>query len=413
MSARGRGPKSKKTEPKQAGVSERDDESAVVADSGSGLGNASGNTPYTNRGCFGRNVPEEERQGIGENAPIEGGVNPAVTEIKSHPDYLTLTFWASAEDCISVISEIVSWQFGLDPQWGKEEKAGFVFHQGQAGVEVLECPDRWKDFVQVRLKGEPLSLWGSHRIKALLVALAGSGRRWRASRVDWAWDHVAMSPRWFCEQCRRGSILSRSLDIADVEWRDNHEGGTCYVGLRRAGKQRMLRLYDRRGFNRLEMEAVGNWAESMANEMVRRAVPDWNEMALGVLRGALDLVNPEVDLRRKDRPFLPEWTTFVGTAQKIKCVTAVEEQSAIKLRECGEVYQFLKTHRRRFAMMFAAWPGDWANYCEEMVKQISVAAGDDLSGVMERGRQLRNEVDCGFNRPLAWGRAEDVEETPF
>ncbi len=107
------------------------------------------------------------------------------------------------------------------------------------------------------------------------------------------------------------------------DWRENSQGNTLYIGSRQS--DRFIRIYDRRGFTRLEMVFKDKWAENFAVVITEISPNEWILQTIGYLR---DYVN-FVDSTYKKKPnleytMLPWWNNFVTSTKLIKL--SIEEK---------------------------------------------------------------------------------------
>src|SRR5208283_250271 len=90
--------------------------------------------------------------------------------------------------------------------------------------------------------------------------------------------------------------------------KDNGEIGTYTVYFGSRQSERMIRVYDRRGFTRLELEMKGKRADLVAKQILQSSdVSEWYPIALSHL---LDFVN-------FDMPWWEEFVNGVGRAHAI------------------------------------------------------------------------------------------------
>lgn len=179
--------------------------------------------------------------------------------------------------------------------------------------------------VFVSIKGTACEEMGLSNLAALSVVLELEP----SSRLDVAWDVGVFTPDTVETAFRAGQVVARidrSLNpetgrMRGIERRENHEGQTVYLGSRTS--ERFVRVYDRRGPTRLEMELK----ERRAVELWRRmlALNDeaaWGLEALAELRHFLDF--REVVLGKRsgkpvaasERPLLGWWAEFVQGAER-------------------------------------------------------------------------------------------------
>jgi hypothetical protein len=170
------------------------------------------------------------------------------------------------------------------------------------------------DYCCVELKGEGCGAYGSDRLSAWLWALDQSGFRWHAVRVDPAWDGVLIDPVVFNAAILAGNFRSRAFGDDARRWWDSNAGQTAYFG----GPQRLIRLYNLRGYNRLELQLRGAWAKLLGAELAENRPDLWESRARVQLRSVVEFVDVAAATRVERCPLLPWWASFVGDGSKAK-----------------------------------------------------------------------------------------------
>ena len=133
--------------------------------------------------------------------------------------------------------------------------------------------------------------------------------RYHYSRMDFAFDDLPFTPQDVEDAIRSGKASSSArretlaIHKMPFERRENGELGTHTVNLGSRQSERMIRVYNRRGFTRLEMELKDKRADLVAKELLQAEdVGEWFGIALGHL---LDYVTFSA-------PWWPEFTSGVG-----------------------------------------------------------------------------------------------------
>lgn len=369
---------------------------------------------------------KEEKKESGEvNAPIQDKAGIEFKEISFHVDYLKMSVWMAFSDLILTISSFCEESLGFVPAFVESKKGGLsVCQDDQSGLTLLyheSRQSRGKDglvvpgteWCQIQLRGEGCQRWGDTRLRELLLWFHNEQRRWRLSRVDGAWDYGRVGPRWFRDQIRAGNFVSRCLDRADVEWYENHKGETCYLGLRKDHKERLLRVYNAHGFNRVELEMSGCWAEK-AGEFMADLVPSaWPARFLEILTGAVDLVDPSSASRLSRCSRLSKWSDFVGDCARVNTVSVGSEFVPSRL-EVGKFEGLLQRNWRALAVAFLAFSGkaDRQFLSDRVCERLIAASAEEQESLTRRAAELRRQVDGGYGRPKTWPTVE-AEDVPF
>jgi DNA relaxase NicK len=152
-------------------------------------------------------------------------------------------------------------------------------------------------------------------IQEFIVLLDG---HYRASftRLDLAWDGVEFSP----EQVKRAVDLEqvrsylrrRSLKytISPYELREDGQLGTTSLRLGSGQSDRMLRVYDKHGPVRIELQTRNERADLVARDVLKKSPSDWLVAALGHLRDYVDFVGVE------NQQLLAWWAGFVNETER-------------------------------------------------------------------------------------------------
>lgn len=159
-----------------------------------------------------------------------------------------------------------------------------------------------------------------------LVALATLLDLEPTSRLDVAWDCSGVTPGAFESAFTAGNVVTRihreyveeTGRWKGIDLRSNWEGDTVYLGSRHS--ERFVRVYDRRGPTRLEMEWKGKRALALWERLLCVGEEDWSREAMTELRAFLDFRDRSVSTRPSDCPLLSWWAELVGDAGR-SCIT--------------------------------------------------------------------------------------------
>lgn len=136
-----------------------------------------------------------------------------------------------------------------------------------------------------------------------------------ATRIDGVWAPVPFDPHEFLLKLRSEELCS-TLKKHGAGWIDNTDGRTASLPPYSHRKSaRFLRLYDKRGYNRLELQLNKPDADSCYREMNRVKVEEWPELWKEYLVKTVDFrTGPQS--RITNRPRSAWWSDFVGEAKK-------------------------------------------------------------------------------------------------
>lgn len=205
----------------------------------------SGDTPTSNRGV-----------GISPNLVLT-------------PHWLAFTIHDSLSNVAAAYMECfmglfdMTWQ-ELDGKWFEKLEYGMRGYagvwQGLDGVRVYAYPTSGKH-CHIVMSGSVLEQYSPDRFSELILRfvdeddfdeyIAGGQRpKLNITRFDFAIDYCPFTPRQVFDSLDSGNYRSKSRPGA--WYPDTGTGSTAYVGSRRSDKQ--MRVYDRRGHTRLELQ---------------------------------------------------------------------------------------------------------------------------------------------------------------
>ena len=304
--------------------------------------------------------------------------------------WLTLTVFEPA-------SLVVPWLMADLPGVGFDDDEADVFADsgstksygrllvGPDGLRVC-CEPRMAGMpahVSISLSGSTCEAWGLARIQRLLVKLGESGWRWHCTRVDLAWDGSEVSPERFMAAVVAGNVRTRvklksmrnGEEVSGWEWRSNALGQTATLGNRHSS---LLRVYNRRGFNRVELEAHATRARQVADLLSLSPLEQWSTVGMGFLRSFVDVVDRAADSNISRCPLLGWWSDFISGAERAKLSFAKIVKNAAE--SVVSKVRLVQLKLRRVARQVAA---------------IGAEAVEALPGIVEReARRLSAAVQA-------------------
>lgn len=159
------------------------------------------------------------------------------------------------------------------------------------------------------------------------------------SRLDVAWDITGLTPGTFEDAFRAGDVVTRihrevnpeTGRLRGVERRSNHQGDTVYLGSR--SSERFVRIYDRRGPTRLEMEWKGKRALALWHALLAVPEDQLSRTAFAELRAFLDFRDRSASVRPDSCPLLDWWAVVVDGAGRSSVVISREARTLENVRE--------------------------------------------------------------------------------
>ncbi|MEX1071767.1 MAG: replication initiation factor domain-containing protein [Anaerolineales bacterium] len=138
--------------------------------------------------------------------------------------------------------------------------------------------------------------------------------RWekaKITRLDLAWDGANFTPAHVKRAVDRQQIRSyirrdkMMYTVSPYELREDGQIGTSSIKLGSGQSTRLLRVYDKHGPVRLEMQTRAERADLVAKDVLVKLPNLWLDKALSHLRDYIDFVNQETD------QLLPWWKAFI------------------------------------------------------------------------------------------------------
>jgi len=175
-------------------------------------------------------------------------------------------------------------------------------------ARVLWSPGR--EEVAVNLPGEACEMLGTAGVLALVRELG-----LKLTRFDVAWDTDILTPA----MARAAHVSGDAVTFARAwDWRENSEGSTFYLGKRGSDNDvRLLRVYDRRGPTRVELELHGKRAQMLWAVLDGAALEDWSAGCLAYLVDFVDFRDRAADPNVGRCPRLEWWEDFTNGAGRL------------------------------------------------------------------------------------------------
>jgi len=250
-----------------------------------------------------------------------------------HLDYLSVTFLGN--DYKAVWAEFFEASLGgltARPFGGRRYKQSSVCSTGGIvyyGPAVL-TKDGQEHF-HIELKGESLRCLTPDLLQEYLGVVASSGK---VTRIDFAFDHCDFTPDEIYFSVKGApELLETKASRESLEWiekeHQRQEGQadsedprgchTMYIGSSQS--ERRLRIYDKHGYTRVELQLRAEWANAAALVLSRSVAPKWPPLAVGML---LDFVNVKLDCWRD------QFENFVQCSLKVYSARAVSLDRAMR-----------------------------------------------------------------------------------
>jgi DNA relaxase NicK len=170
---------------------------------------------------------------------------------------------------------------------------GFTEMYSAMGLVTVYAKPKNGNYFSVEIKGQGCECLTPDDFKSIYHLYLG-GVKIKITRIDFAIDNVPFTPKEFYEVLINKEFKSpssrKSIRIIDspYEKKENGEVGcqTVYLGSRESG--RMIRVYNKHGFNRIEYEIKEEWAQAYGMSLLSKKYQEWMEYAISCIRQFFD-----------------------------------------------------------------------------------------------------------------------------
>lgn len=291
------------------------------------------------RECDRDQASEPEAAGLVLGTPLtnRGSLKPK----GYRTDYLVSTVFCDAETLKDAVMPVLvsNTPAGTVNGWVEKGPGNRIRERWEAlpGVSVMLPSDEKADYSRLEIKGQGREALGEAALGEIFKAVGSLGVRWHVTRIDLTWDDVPFTVQDVYEASLRGDVLSSKRAFAGgkdgtVLYKSG-SGDTVYLGFvsEKNGEKQinrkacaLLRVYDRRGPVRLELELKHDAAKA-AGLMMLLGVEDREKEARVWLRHCVEFVDSGKDARIGRCPLLPWWSEFVGDTPRTKPLRPVKE----------------------------------------------------------------------------------------
>lgn len=157
-------------------------------------------------------------------------------------------------------------------------------------------------------------------------------------RLDFAWDKIDIEPKELLDRYKTnwGWNMQSCLRESSWSWAEDSKGQTCYLGSRES--DRMLRLYNQRGYNRLELQLRGRFCKFLSKYLEIELESDFEQEIIksvtGILRDMIDFLDWD------------KWQDFLKGFDRVRVRcdnvgTSIERKTRWIMRQCGSTLAVL------------------------------------------------------------------------
>jgi DNA relaxase NicK len=232
-------------------------------------------------------------------------------------DYFRITVHDSTRACIDLYNEHFGLALGklVDQGHGSYGFKGVM--ESSLGFQLKHTPGGDRHYCTFEFPGEACKAVPPKFFIYFYKTLVRHEYKINITRIDFAFDNVPFTPKDFKEAIEedilhpdkniiRSLTQRKSLHWHSEPFQEREDGSgigkdTCYFGSR--SSERFLRVYNKRGPTRLEIEFKGVRALEVAHYLFMTGIDDWFESMIGQVLDFIDIEKPW-------------WKEFVGDHER-------------------------------------------------------------------------------------------------
>jgi len=175
-----------------------------------------------------------------------------------------------------------------------------VIHNALLGAKVYSRPVSNPDLqhYHIEIPGQACDALSPHVFPTFMSWLKGMDLRYSVKRIDLAFDDVPFNPSDFLEAIKNDELISlakrHTLRFFQSPYEMAEDGSregtsTCSIGSNQS--QRMVTVYDKRGYTRLEFQLRDERAHAVAHDIFEHDYTEWEQTAKAHLKQYIDFNN--------------------------------------------------------------------------------------------------------------------------
>ena len=211
--------------------------------------------------------------------------------------WLALTIHTHRDQAFNIYEVLFKDRFGEMVEMGHGGR-GFkeIWHSLMEFKIYLNPIQEEREYFHYEIPGQACELISWDYFHALGIILESNYKdAYKFTRLDFAFDNLGFSPEQADQEIRNNNIRTlakrENLEIYESPFlkRDNGEIGTYTVALGLREADRRIRIYNKRGYTRLELETRDDRAQLIAKDLLlAENVSDWFSISIGHLRDYID-----------------------------------------------------------------------------------------------------------------------------
>lgn len=237
--------------------------------------------------------------------------------------WLSITFFSDIKTPMThFLRKFLWYQIEDEMEWSehffntKRGARGYqTLYMGPENVRLYGFPHTGKH-CHLEIPGQVLELYGTQQAIKYLKSLSDLDIDWRCTRIDIAFDYVPFTPKQVYEAWKRNDVQTK-CHHKSYKWWENADGETMYIGSMQS--ERFIRIYNKRGFTRLELVFKDRWSENFAIVITEIPSEHWIGQCIGYLRDYVNFIDKK-SKDKKDEIYknLSWWNEFVTNTERVK-----------------------------------------------------------------------------------------------
>ncbi|KAA3642795.1 MAG: hypothetical protein DWQ07_19920 [Chloroflexi bacterium] len=245
-----------------------------------------------------------------------------MTEITFKIDWLAITGWGLPSYALELWQEWLSDYLGDPVPMGFGGRGYKSIGKSLAGAKLYTQPANEGNHFHIELPASACDAIPPEQMSRMMQYLAEQeepeNHRFRVTRLDLAWDGVNFTPQDFLEAVENDYIRTLAkrettrVEQSPMTEKEDGSLGTTTIYLGSRTSTRSIRVYDKRGFTRVELEIRQERADQIARLLLVELPQKWSELGIAHLRDYIDVF--ENDEKENLAPWWEELVTGIVRA---------------------------------------------------------------------------------------------------
>jgi hypothetical protein len=191
----------------------------------------------------------------------------------------------------------------------------------------------------IEIKGKALDTIGQGRLIGFAKTIDREFEKWNVTRFDGAYDHSDITPHMLkaAYEDRQIRTHCRTTKWIESQAPNGVVSSTWYLGNRGEGTERLMRCYDVRGYNRIELELRKTRADMVFKDLLKTDLTLWPKRFMEHVRDFVDVIDADTGSGNRSRAdLIGWWADFVKDAEKAGMRLETKDPSLDRSKEWVE-----------------------------------------------------------------------------